>query len=142
VVEPDWEEIGGRVTWEVPSVLPKVAADAHGLLQIFLNLCQNSLRAVSRGGSPRLTVSVQTDEEDVVVTFTDAGPGIAHPDRLFQLHPPDSASEGSGLGLYISRALARSFGGELASVPQAEGARFQVVIPVAGDGRALQRGTA
>lgn len=142
VVEPDWEEIGGRVTWEVPVGLPKVAADAHGLLQIFLNLCQNSLRAVSKGGSPWLTVSVQTQDEDVVVTVTDAGPGIASPDRLFQLHPPDSASEGSGLGLYISRALARSFGGELAYVSQGEGTRFQVVIPAAGDSTTRRQGAA
>jgi signal transduction histidine kinase len=142
VVEPDWDEIGGCVKWEVPAVVPKVAADAHGLLQIFLNLCQNSLRAVSRGGRPWLTVSVQAQGEDVVVTVTDAGPGIANPDRLFQLHPPESASEGSGLGLYISRALARSFGGELTYVPQDEGARFQVVIPTAGDSASRQRGVA
>lgn len=75
------------------------------------------------------------------MAFTDAGPGIAHPNRLFQLHPWDSAFEGSGLGVYISRALARSFGGELASVPQAAGARFHLVLSVGGVGRATPRET-
>ncbi len=47
---PDWDEIGGQVVWDSPPHLPVVSANAHGLLQIFLNLCQNSLRAVERTG--------------------------------------------------------------------------------------------
>lgn len=131
VIEPDWEEVGGEVVWDVPQDLPPVAANAHGLLQIFLNLCQNSLRAVERQPVRRLTVSVHTDPDDLVLTFADTGPGITDPDLLFHLHPVRSSSGGTGLGLYISRELARSVGGELQHVPSEGGAQFRVIVPQA-----------
>ncbi|MGE0393369.1 MAG: ATP-binding protein [Vicinamibacterales bacterium] len=135
VIEPDWDEIGGTIAWQVPDTLPPVAANAHGLLQIFLNLCQNSLRAVEGRPAPRLVVSVEVDGDDAVVTVTDNGPGVANPEALFHLHPvrpegADSAGGGAGLGLYISRELARSVGGDLRYAGPGEGARFQVVVPL------------
>jgi PAS domain S-box-containing protein len=132
VIEPDWEEIGGEVVWNVPEPSPLVVADAHGLLQVFLNLCQNSLRAVEDAPQRRLTVSVSTDADDVVVTFRDTGPGVERPELLFHLHPVRPPKGGSGLGLYISRELVRSVGGELEYVPSKPGAEFRVVIPAAG----------
>lgn len=129
VIEPDWDEIGGEVIWDVPATLPAVAANAHGLLQIFLNLCQNSLRAVGRQAAPQLSVTVATAAADLVVTVADNGPGVAQPDQLFHLHPTRSDAEGTGLGLYISRELARSVGGDLRHVPTPRGASFQVVVP-------------
>ncbi|MGE0592141.1 MAG: ATP-binding protein [Vicinamibacterales bacterium] len=131
VIEPDWEETGGEVVWEVPEVLPAVAANAHGLLQIFLNLCQNSLRAVEGRAERRLTISAQADADDLVLEFRDNGPGVAKPEALFHLHPVRSDSEGAGLGLYISRELARSVGGDLRYVPSGSGATFRVVVPLA-----------
>lgn len=131
VIEPDWEEIDGAVIWHVPDTLPPVSADAHGLLQIFLNLCQNSLRAVETMPERRLTVSITSASDDVVIVFKDSGPGVMHPERLFHFQPVPSEGSGSGLGLYISRELARSFGGELEHVASANGAEFRVVIPVA-----------
>lgn len=131
VIEPDWDEVGGQVIWEVPDPLPPVAATAHGLLQIMLNLCQNSLRAVHGQARPHLIVSAQVVSGDVVVTVTDNGPGVADRDGLFHLHPVRSEAEGSGLGLYISRELARSMGGDLQFVPTPSGARFQAVMPLA-----------
>lgn len=130
VIEPDWIEIDGEVVWNVPEPLPEVAANAHGLLQIFLNLCQNSLRAVDRQAVRRLTVSVDLDDDnDVVLTFSDTGSGVANPETLFHLHPVRSSTDGSGLGLYISRELARSVGGDLRHVPTETGAQFRVVVP-------------
>jgi signal transduction histidine kinase len=131
VIEPDWEEIDGEVTWQVPEALPAVAADAHGLLQIFLNLCQNSLKAVEPMPDRRLTVALTSTSEDVVMTFSDSGSGVANPDGLFHLQPERPQNGGSGLGLYISRELARSFGGDLQHVPTAIGGEFRVVIPMA-----------
>jgi two-component system sensor kinase FixL len=131
VIEPDWDEIGGRVIWQMAEPMPPVAANAHGLLQIFLNLCQNSLRAVEGRPDRRLTISACVEADDMVLTFSDSGPGVANPETLFHLHPLRSQTEGTGLGLYISRELARSVGGDLRYVPSASGAQFRVVIPLA-----------
>ena len=48
IIEPAWSEVGGAVQWNIPVSLPPVLADNHGLLQAFLNLCKNSLRAVQK----------------------------------------------------------------------------------------------
>jgi PAS domain S-box-containing protein len=131
VIEPDWEEIDGQVIWQLPGVLPAVKADAHGLLQIFLNLCQNSVRAAAPMPERRLTVSIASTSEDAVVTFSDSGPGVENPEALFHLQTVRPENGGSGLGLYISRELARSFGGELQHVPTPRGGEFRVVVPLA-----------
>lgn len=131
VIAPDWDEIGGRIEWRIPDAMPAVAANAHGLLQIFLNLCQNSLRAVESQPAPCLVVSARIDGDDAVITFADNGAGVDHPDELFHLHPAGTGNGGSGLGLYISRELARSVGGELRHVEQRTGgACFQVLVPL------------
>jgi two-component system sensor kinase FixL len=131
IIEPDWDDLGGGVSWSVPEGLPPVAAGPHGLLQIFLNLCQNSLRAVDGCPVRRLSVAVDPEGDDLVVTFADTGPGVATPETLFQLHPPGPGNAGSGLGLYLSREIARSVGGDLVHAPSTAGAWFRVTIPVA-----------
>jgi two-component system, LuxR family, sensor kinase FixL len=129
VIVPDWEEVGGEVLWRVPDQLPPVAGDSYGLLQIFLNLCQNSLRATETVPERRLIVWVTTEADDAVITFRDSGPGVRDPERLF--HPFRPGADGSGLGLFISRELARSFGGDLEHVPGSSGGEFRVIIPLA-----------
>jgi two-component system sensor kinase FixL len=129
VIEPDWEEIEGEVVWHIPHGIPPVSGDAHGLLQIFLNLCQNSVRAVQNMPERRLIIFVEVHKQDAVITFSDSGRGVANPDDLF--HPFRPGANGSGLGLYISRALARNFGGDLLYVPTPAGSQFRVMVPAA-----------
>jgi signal transduction histidine kinase len=126
VIEPDWNDSDGTVQWhlEVPS--PRVHADAHGLLQIFLNLSQNSLRAAAEVERPTLTFESHTDGGFCVVSVIDNGPGLQDPANVFQPFRPEA--NGSGLGLFISRALARSFGGQLSFVPVDHGCRFDLTL--------------
>ncbi|MGJ5815431.1 ATP-binding protein [Paludibaculum fermentans] len=126
VVETDWREIDGQFEWLLPANLPDVQADSHGLLQIFLNLAQNSLRAVDGGAVRTLRVEVEVGGDSVRIAFIDSGPGVSQPETLF--HPFRSNSDGSGLGLYISRALARSFSGDLVHVPRSSGCRFDLTL--------------
>jgi len=58
----------------------------------------------------------------VVVRLYDTGPGVAHPDDLFKAF--QAGAHASGLGLYISRAILRSHGGNLRYEPQPEGSCF------------------
>ena len=59
--------------------------------------------------------------------FGDTGTGVPHPELLFR--PFQAGADASGLGLYISKAIARSFGGDLRFEPQPEGARFVLELP-------------
>lgn len=124
VIEPDWREIGGQVVWSLPAELPPVLGERSGLLQAFLNLTQNSHRAVQGCAVRELRISVSVVDRLAKVRFRDTGPGIAEPGRLFE--PFQSGADGSGLGLYVSRAVVRSYGGDLAYEPQETGAGFRV----------------
>ncbi|MGD0499860.1 MAG: ATP-binding protein [Bryobacteraceae bacterium] len=127
VIESSWLEIGGMVRWEVPPETPRVLAERHGLLQAFLNLAENSLRSVQDCPLRELTVSVFAQDQRTLVRFRDSGCGVSRPDRLFQPFQP--GAESTGLGLYISRALLRSYGGELRFEPREDGASFVVELP-------------
>ena len=61
-----------------------------------------------------------------MVRFQDSGPGIPSPDRLFE--PFQEGAAGSGLGLYLSRFIVRSYGGELRFEPRPAGSCFAVEL--------------
>jgi len=63
-----------------------------------------------------------------VIRIEDTGVGVACPEDLFRPFQRNAAA--AGLGLYVSRAMMRSFGGELVYEPGSEGCCFAVVLPV------------
>jgi two-component system sensor kinase FixL len=128
VIEPDWHEIGGKIIWNVPSHMPVVLAERHGLVQAFLNLAKNSHRAVLDCAVRELQISVSVEERAAIISFQDTGPGVSDADRLFAPFQP--GADGSGLGLYVSRAVVRSYGGELRFERTPRGACFRVEIPI------------
>jgi two-component system sensor kinase FixL len=129
VIEPGWREADCTLQWVLPSGLPRVVADSQGLLQAFLNLAQNSLRAVQRMPVRELKISAVENESVVNVRFEDSGPGISDPERLFKPFQP--GAEGTGLGLYITRAIVRSYGGELRFERRESGSCFVVELQLA-----------
>jgi C4-dicarboxylate-specific signal transduction histidine kinase len=66
----------------------------------------------------------------VVIRFKDTGPGVAHPETLFRPFQisADGGPQSFGLGLYISRAILRSYGGSLKYEPQPDGSCFAVEL--------------
>lgn len=131
VIGQDWEESDGCFTWSVPMDLPAVKAARHGLMQVFLNMSQNAMRAQSgRQGGVFAIEAQMRDAMHVTIAVSDNGPGVSEPRQIFQAFRSHSGS--SGLGLYVSRAIIKSFGGELEYVPTEQGCRFEIVLPVAG----------
>ena len=111
-------------------------ADGEKLRQVVLNLLTNALKFTDAGG--RVRVAARRDGERVLVSVTDSGWGIApaHRERVFEPfvqiadRRATSSRQGVGLGLAISRDLARAMGGDL--VVQSEpgvGSVFTVSIP-------------
>jgi PAS domain S-box-containing protein len=129
VVEPSWTEIDGTVTWHIPEQLPRVFAEPFGLTQAILNLAQNSLRAVQSAARQELFISLSVQGPHVQIVIEDTGPGISNPSRLFE--PFQRGSDHVGLGLYVSRALLRSFGGDLKYEPSRSGCRFAAILQAA-----------
>jgi C4-dicarboxylate-specific signal transduction histidine kinase len=132
IIEPAWREIEGVLRWDLPTHLPAVWAEPHGLLQTCLNLAQNSLRAVQDSSERELEIGVAAHEGKVTVRFQDSGPGVTSPEQLFR--PFQQGAEGSGLGLYVSRFLVRSYGGELRFVPAPRGSCFIIELDAVDEG--------
>lgn len=127
-----------EVRWHMEGELPLVWADRYGLLQVFLNLVKNSQRAMLDSERKILQVSVSVEEVSVVVRFEDSGIGVQHPEHLFRPFQPGAKS--SGLGLYVSRAILKTFGAEIVYEPRPKGCCFAVVLQLAPASEAAMHG--
>jgi signal transduction histidine kinase len=113
-----------------------VIADREKLRQVVLNLLSNAIRFTPPGG--RITLAAMADgDARVAVSVQDTGPGIPE-SRQEQVFEPfvqldrslTQPQEGLGLGLAISRDLARGMRGELALESASNnGARFVLTLP-------------
>jgi len=128
LIETTYHESAINVQWDIQERLPLVWADRYGLVQVFLNLAKNSQRAMMSTETKRLHISAREENGKLVIRFEDTGIGVASPENLFR--PFQRGAKSSGLGLYVSRAIMRSFGGELAYEPTSEGCCFAVVLPL------------
>lgn len=116
-----------------------VRGDAEKVQQVILNLLTNALKFTDVGGAVTLSCATPPDEEMVAVRVADTGRGII-PDQLERIFQPfvqvdarlTRTQEGVGLGLAISRDLARGMGGDLvaASTPGV-GSTFTLTLPAA-----------
>ncbi len=110
------------------------SGDFRRTLQIVVNLVGNAIRYSPEGS--QIWLRLEHDADTVVLIVADQGKGIAADDqgRIFEKfgRVDPAESEGSGLGLYISRRLARAMGGDITvdSAP-GHGARFMLTLPAA-----------
>ena len=108
-----------------------VAIDRQRLEQILINLLQNAADAVAETTEPRIAIVTRIDGEHAWIAVTDNGAGVtkAQEQRLFSSFATDKPN-GLGLGLVISRDLAREIGGELTYEPDGEGTTFLLCLPL------------
>jgi len=114
-------------------------ADRDKVRQVALNLVVNAIKFTPEGGE--VAVECQAESDRVSLSVRDTGIGIPseHLERIFEPfvqgdRAPNRAAEGVGLGLAISRELARGMGGEVtvASAP-GEGSVFTLTLPRADE---------
>ncbi|MGB5232726.1 MAG: ATP-binding protein [Desulfoprunum sp.] len=113
--------------------LPTTMTDGPQLQQVFLNLLNNAIDAVGKGG--RLEIRTAVDGEGrLVLEFADNGPGIK-PENLKQIFDPffttKEPGKGTGLGLYITYDIVQKLGGTIkVENRKGGGAVFTIVLPV------------
>ena len=110
-----------------------VLADGDSVGQIIANLVSNVEKYAAAGG--KLEIESHQADGRTTITVTDHGPGIArsHRDKIFApfYRVSDKLTDGvtgTGIGLTISRELARRNGGELELVDTDQGTRFRLVL--------------
>ncbi|MDR1890646.1 MAG: PAS domain-containing protein [Puniceicoccales bacterium] len=89
--------------------LPLILGDYSQLKQVFFNVLKNSCEAISGGGT--IVIDGTTNDNDVIVTFTDSGMGMSC-DLLAKIFQPyfSTKKEGNGLGMVIIERILREHG--------------------------------
>ena len=114
---------------ELAPDLPPVAAEQIAVEQILGNLLRNALEAVAPTHG-RVRIRTSAVEGGVEVLIDDDGPGVPEAQRARLFTPFASGrAGGSGLGLYISKALATEAAGSLELLEGEGGARFRLRLP-------------
>lgn len=111
--------------------------DRRRVAQILLNLLSNAVKFTQSGGI-RVAVSRDEPRQEACVSVTDTGPGILESDleRIFrEFEQLDGGTarvhEGTGLGLSLSRRLARMMGGDIrAESRRGAGSTFRCILPL------------
>ena len=125
---------GVIVLKQLDYTLPSIRLDANMLKQILLNIIMNALQAMEQSGGKLLVETASAGSDSVCVIIVDNGPGIPAGslerifDRYFTTKGPD---EGTGLGLFVTKKLVESMGGDITVASESgRGTTFTVTLPV------------
>jgi signal transduction histidine kinase len=122
-----------------PVANERVRVDVAAVEHILFNLVDNTAKYATASEPPVLRISLGQRPGDVEIRVSDSGPGIPASEqrrifRAFHKSARDAAESqpGVGLGLALSRRLARSLGGDLvcAEPEKGQGALFILTLPI------------
>ncbi|MBI3494878.1 PAS domain-containing sensor histidine kinase [Candidatus Saccharibacteria bacterium] len=118
----------------IPEDLPNIAADRSSLSEVIVNLVDNAIKYSSEGGL--IVVSAKPTDNFVEVSVQDNGigiPGALLPhifDKFYRSHRSRENTVGTGLGLYITKAVVESHGGTISvRSDEGHGTTFSFTIP-------------
>jgi two-component system NtrC family sensor kinase len=121
-----------RVEREAPSEPLMVVADPHQIEQVFLNILNNAVDAIlETGRTGQVKIRVYSQNGHVCTKFTDDGPGLKDPKRIFDpFYTTKSVGKGTGLGLSICYGIVKEHGGDITANNSPEGgAVIEVRLP-------------
>jgi PAS domain S-box-containing protein len=121
-----------RMHLELAPDLPQTAADPHQLQQVFLNLVNNAVDAVLESASEGdLWVRTALRGERLIIEFTDNGPGVREPSKVFDpFYTTKPVGKGTGLGLSICYGIITEHGGTIrVRNVEPHGAAFTIELP-------------
>ena len=121
-----------RIELKIPPDLPRIQGNANQLFQSSLHIIENAIEALEEVGGGRLVISAATENGDVVVQFSDTGPGIRDPQRVFDpFYTTKPIGKGTGLGLSATYGVIQDHGGQILCYNKAEGgATFVLRLPI------------
>lgn len=133
-----------RVESNLDPALPRIWGNTNQLLQTFLHLTENALDALNEVGGGSLLVTAGCEENEVVVEFSDSGPGMTDPDRVFDpFYTTKPIGKGTGLGLSASYGVVQDHQGQITCLNKKEGgAVFSMRFPVASRASTVKAGKA
>lgn len=120
-----------RVETIVQPNLPRVLGNGNQLFQSFAQIVENALDALEEAGGGSLQITAQRIGDEVVLQFSDSGPGIREPHRVFDpFYTTKPIGKGTGLGLSAVYGVVQDHGGQITCRNQpGGGALFIVRLP-------------
>ncbi|MBI5639524.1 MAG: hypothetical protein HZA17_03775 [Nitrospirae bacterium] len=112
--------------------IPPLMLDRNHIKQVFINILMNSMQAMPTGGVITIQTKYRMETDEVEITFTDTGTGMAE-DELSQAFQPfyTTKDKGLGLGLNIIRKIVNEHGGYIAlSSKKGDGTEIKLSFPV------------
>jgi signal transduction histidine kinase len=122
-----------RIETLIDPDLPLIWGDGHQLFQAFVQIVENALDALEEAGGGLLRVRAQVQSDEVVLQFSDSGPGIKEPRRVFDpFYTTKPIGKGTGLGLSAVYGVVQDHEGQITCQNRPEGgALFVLRLPVA-----------
>lgn len=114
--------------------LPTIAADKNSLSEVLANLIDNAIKYSNEGG----VISVEASSKDAFVEISVSDNGIGMPEsvlenlfqKFYRSHRSRETVAGTGIGLYISKAIVESHGGKITvNSIEGKGSKFTVILP-------------
>ncbi len=103
-----------KIEMQLESVLPAVRGDGNQLMQVFFNIISNAVDSMEVAEGGTLTIKTMRHRGNVVVLFTDNGPGMKEPHRVFDpFYTTKPVGKGTGLGLSICFGIMQEHGGKI-----------------------------
>lgn len=103
-----------KIEMQLESVLPAVRGDGNQLMQVFFNIISNAVDAMEAANGGTLTIKTMRHRGNVVVLFTDNGPGMKEAHRVFDpFYTTKPVGKGTGLGLSICFGIMQEHGGKI-----------------------------
>jgi signal transduction histidine kinase len=130
-LRPVFEPSGVTVRIDGEGETVPLSADPQLLGEVLTNLLSNALEALAEGAGHEIVLTARREEDGVVFTVEDDGPGIPGSLRETLFKPfYTTKSKGSGLGLAFCRKVVEEHGGSISAEDgERGGARFVVRIP-------------
>ena len=127
----DLREKNIRIELESRSVLPAVRGDPNQLLQVFYHLISNAVDAMETSGGGILMIRTLRERGDVIIEFSDTGPGMTDPEKVFDpFYTTKPVGKGTGLGLSICYGIMQEHGGTILGFNRSEGGcTFRLELP-------------
>ena len=127
--------VGRSIEWRIPDNLPTVAADTDSIGEVITNLVDNAIKYSPKGGV--IQVTAKRSGDFVAVSVIDHGIGIARSatehlfTKFYRSHRSSASVGGTGIGLYISRGIVESHGGQIGvDSVEGQGSTFTFTIPI------------
>ncbi len=133
------------ITLDLDPTIPKICASPQQLTQVFINLINNAIEAITGTSEPKdgfqrimskqgkIIIATKVQSDNIIIQFIDTGPGLSddEQDKLFDPFFTRKNKMGLGVGLTICQSIINAHKGSITAVNlHGKGALFTIALPV------------